>query len=249
MEKRSYVLLDENGEPVSINEVPVYKPEDILLHLQTLKPILYGVVTISLATARTGINSEEFVIAGDFLEVQDISGTATAKIVFNEPTYPRISVTDHLAITTPFYRFFIINTAQAGETLTLIFGKESLFKLTGSALTKLDVALSTRASEIELAKKVNKAITPVIYNVTVTTADTEYSQVLPASTKRFRIVLADGAGFRLAFVTGKVATPTAPYWTQPANIPYTEEMVEPATLTLYFACGTGTKVAQIVAWS
>lgn len=129
MERRSYVLLDEHGEPVSINEVPVYKPEDLLLHLRTLKPAFYRKVVISLAVAKTGHDSEAFVVAGDFFAVQDISGAATAQVIFNELNQDPIDIADHLRISTPFYRFFIINTAQAGESVTLYVGRESLFSL------------------------------------------------------------------------------------------------------------------------
>jgi len=248
VEKRTYVLLDEHGEPVSINEVPVYKPEDLLLHLRTLKPILYSTVKVNLATARTGIDKEAFTLSGDFLMVQDISGAATAQIVFNEPKQDKISLVDRLAFHTPFYRFFIVNTAQVGETLTLILGRQSLFRM-GTELSDASILTELASLETELATKVTRATTPVIYNVTMTLADTEYTQALPANTKKFSIRTRDGTAFRLAFETGKVAEPTEPYIDVLANLPYTEEQIEPATLTLYFGCGGAGKIAEIVAWS
>ena len=129
MEKRRYVLVDESGEPIAINEVPVYTPEDILKRLRSTKPILYGKKTISLTVARVGVDNEAFVVAGDFFAVQDISGAATAQVVFNELSQDPIDIVDHLRISTPFYRFFVINTAQAGESMTIYIGKESLFTM------------------------------------------------------------------------------------------------------------------------
>ncbi len=93
--------------------------------------------------------------------------------------------------------------------------------------------------------------TPYIYNVSLTTKNTEYSQALPAGTKRFAVSIQGGADtdtFRVAFVTGKVATPTAPYITLPGNVEYYEDGLNLDSLTVYVACVSDAKVAQIVAW-
>lgn len=242
---KTYVLVDEHGEPTAINEVPVYTPRAILERLRSTKPILYIKMVVPLDAARTGVDSEAFDFVGDFLFVQDITGTATAQIVFNEPKQSKIDVADRLRVSTPFYRFFIINSAQVGESITLYIGKESLFTMGG-----FEASETTLASVlVELAKKPDPATTPVIYNVTMTVADTEYSQVLPANTKRFSIRTRDGTAFRMAFVTGKVAAPTEPYFSILANIPYIEEQIEVSALTLYFGCGGAGKICEIVAWS
>ncbi|MBA7597928.1 hypothetical protein ES703_04936 [subsurface metagenome] len=121
---------------------------------------------------------------------------------------------------------------------------------TGSVSAKLRrLTTDLDALLTELAKKLNKAATPVIYNVAMTLADTEYSQALPANTKRFSIHLRDMSEFRFAYETGKVATPTEPYETIPVGHEKHEEMIEPASLTLYFASPAATKVAEIEAWS
>ena len=93
------------------------------------------------------------------------------------------------------------------------------------------------------------ATTPAIYNVTMTNANTEYSQALSSNTKRFSIKTRDGTAFRVAFETGKVATPTEPYETVPANSEYYEDALTVDSLTLYFACGTAAKIVEIVCWS
>jgi len=97
-------------------------------------------------------------------------------------------------------------------------------------------------------KAVEYSQTPVIYNVTMTSANTEYSQALPANTKKFLVHTRDGTAFRLAFVTGKVAAPTEPYFTID-GVPYWEDHINPALLTLYFACASAGKVVEIIAWS
>jgi hypothetical protein len=94
--------------------------------------------------------------------------------------------------------------------------------------------------------------TPAIYNVTLTSADTEYSQALPAGCKRFSVSIRDGVGtnnFRIAFVTGKVATPTAPYLKYPCTVEYSQGDIEfPAAKTVYIAGSNAGDVAQIEAW-
>ncbi len=94
------------------------------------------------------------------------------------------------------------------------------------------------------------ATTVTLYNVPMTLADTEYSQALPANTKilEFR---EQSTGFvtRFAFVTGKVATPTAPYRTLDVGEVKTLDGLNLAAATLYFACSTAGKVMEIECWS
>ncbi len=96
-----------------------------------------------------------------------------------------------------------------------------------------------------------RAQTPTILNVTMTNADEEYSLVIPAGTKTVQISTADGTAFRFAFVTGKVASPTAPYFTVPADTMYDsgEGVYFDEHTTIYLACDSAGKVAQILAWS
>jgi len=89
---------------------------------------------------------------------------------------------------------------------------------------------------------------PAIYNVTTAVINTEYSQALPANTKKFLIHTRGGAACRLAFETGKVAAPVEPYYSIPANGEYKEDHINPAALTLYFASAAA-EVVEIIAWS
>ena len=95
---------------------------------------------------------------------------------------------------------------------------------------------------------------PQIYNVTMTEADTEYSQVLGKGCLTFLIHTRDESSFRLAFEAGKVATPVEPYFTVPANSGYSEfeitnDVSEDELLTLYFASGGAGKVIEVIEWS
>lgn len=94
-----------------------------------------------------------------------------------------------------------------------------------------------------------KGTTVTKYALTITSADTEYSQALPANTKQFSVHLRDMAAFRLAYVTGKVATPTNPFETVPAGSEKYVENIQPSALTLYIASPVATKTAEIEAWA
>ena len=93
------------------------------------------------------------------------------------------------------------------------------------------------------------ATTPIIYNVTMTAADTEYSQALPSYTKRFSLQCLTDFDVRFAFETGKVAAPTAPYALVRAGMNYFEEGLFLSSVTLYVACADAAKIAEIIVWS
>lgn len=90
--------------------------------------------------------------------------------------------------------------------------------------------------------------TPVIYNITMTNSDTEYSQALPANTKRFSLQCLTDFDVRFAFESSKVATPTAPYALVRAGMNFYEEQVNLAAVTVYVASPDAGKVAEIIAW-
>ena len=86
----------------------------------------------------------------------------------------------------------------------------------------------------------------------MTEADTEYSQELRLGCLTFLIHARDESSFRLAFEAGKVATPTEPYFTVPANSGYSEFEVmnqEQDLLTLYFASDSTGKIIEIIEWT
>lgn len=87
------------------------------------------------------------------------------------------------------------------------------------------------------------------YAVSMNVANTEYSQTLPTNAKKFRIHLRDYGAFRLAYVTGLVATSVDPYESIPAGSEKYEDNLSAASLTLYFASSIAGKIAEIEAWS
>jgi len=95
---------------------------------------------------------------------------------------------------------------------------------------------------------------PTVTNVTMTSADTEYSHQLNKYTKKFIIHTRDESAFRLAFEAGYVATPTEPYFTVLANTRYWEDHVDTYIAntdwdgTLYFASDSDGKVVEIIEW-
>lgn len=94
-----------------------------------------------------------------------------------------------------------------------------------------------------------RASTPTLYNVTLTLADTEYSQALPANCKVLGFQCRTSFNVRLAFVTGKVAAPTAPYLTLKADSTYFMDTCDLASGTLYLASSEAGVVVEIEAWA
>jgi hypothetical protein len=105
---------------------------------------------------------------------------------------------------------------------------------------------NSKLEEIKLSLAVE---TPSVYNVTLTSANTEYSQLLPNRTRRFTIQTRTAYDSRLAFVTGKVATPTAPYWTIKAGSSFIEENVKCENTTVYLASAQAGVIVEIICWS
>ena len=95
----------------------------------------------------------------------------------------------------------------------------------------------------------DRATTPNEYNVTLTNADTEYSQALPAGTKALEFWARESVDIRFAFTSGKVATPTAPYFTLKSGTTYYKENLNLSGKTLYLASSTAGTNVEIIAWT
>lgn len=102
----------------------------------------------------------------------------------------------------------------------------------------------------------SEALIPVITNTTLTTANTEYEVTLDKGTKFFSIQARTAVDVRMAFVTGKVATPTAPYFTiksgtvhnSPQKLGWSWTSATDPDATIYLAsAGTGI-VVEIISW-
>jgi len=89
--------------------------------------------------------------------------------------------------------------------------------------------------------------TPTVYNVTLTNANTEYSQLLPDNTKQVFFKCRTLYDVRYAWVTGKVATPTAPYRICSAGMSISIDHLDFDTKTLYLASAQAGVIIEIEA--
>lgn len=87
--------------------------------------------------------------------------------------------------------------------------------------------------------------TVTIYNKVMTGADTEYSQAIPAGYNHLRIQCQSANDIRFAWITGKVATSTAPYGIVKSGHVYETDFI-PSARTLYVACAVTGQVCEIV---
>ena len=134
---------------------------------------------------------------------------------------------------------------HAGERhLLLVDNGDNTYSLAASVQ---DSALPDGAATA--AKQTPPVTTPTLYNVTLTSADTEYLQALPANTRDFRFRCRTLYDVRYAFATGKVATPTAPYMTLPAGSDYISDLNNLTSITLYLASAQAGVVVELEAWA
>ena len=110
-------------------------------------------------------------------------------------------------------------------------------------------SLSVVVASDQGALTVSEAATVVEYSVTLTNANTEYSQVLPANCRKLAFRCRTGAVCRYAWVTGKVATPTAPYQTLQTFADFVLDGVKIVAGTVYLASATAGVVIEMEAWT
>lgn len=90
---------------------------------------------------------------------------------------------------------------------------------------------------------------PTVYNVALTLADTEYSQLLPAGTKKIAFQNRNNNTLRFYFVTGHVAVPTGDYCTVKPGQNFTEIDLNLQAVTIYFASNNAGDVVELLAWT
>ncbi len=127
-----------------------------------------------------------------------------------------------------------VNIQDGGNTIT-VDGTVAVNVITGFA------------TETTLAKLLPTTINE--YNTTCTVADTEYSQALPAATKKIQFINRASYDLRYAFTTGKVAGPTAPYFTLKAGQTYFEIDLDLTSKTIYFASSHAGDVVELLVFS
>jgi len=175
-----------------------------LNYIQRYNPNFYEVLEIDLGTAHDRASSA-FDYSGDTLAVASIDGTAD--IVFNNNEKPAISLNLTRNFVTPYKKFYIINTAQAGKTLKLLIGKDAQFS--ADTLKSVKVA-DTSGSDINPLNK--ELLTPVEkanQDAAAELADTDIlaADITPANTPctlRVNVMLDTSGVFSAMVTTGAV---------------------------------------------
>lgn len=104
----------------------------------------------------------------------------------------------------------------------------------------------TLTSILSATTSSSSGTTPVVYNSTMTLANTEYSQLLPSTTKA--ITIQCRGLFDVKFTYASLASGTT-YFTIKSGMSYYEESVSLASKTLYFQCSEAAQVLEIIAYS
>lgn len=93
--------------------------------------------------------------------------------------------------------------------------------------------------------KVVQATNPTIYNLSMPTANTEYSQALTASTKKIMVRMRVKGSARFAFVAS--GTTTAYITLEPGAV-YFEENLDLTGATIYIQSNQAGQTAEILEW-
>jgi len=92
-----------------------------------------------------------------------------------------------------------------------------------------------------------ESITPTIYNITCVSGNTEYSQALPANSKRITIrARTKTHDFKFSYTSGQSG---GVYMSLPGGDHYWEDMLNLTSKTLYFQSTTAGAVLEVVAWT
>ncbi|HEC63859.1 MAG TPA: hypothetical protein ENI23_01040 [bacterium] len=119
-----------------------------------------------------------------------------------------------------------------------------------SSIRPFQYHTTTRGMTVHIVgDSVSISTAPVVFNLTLTVADTEYSQALTANAKDFRFRCRTLFDVRYAWVAGKVAAPTAPYLTLPTGSDYQSDSNNLSSQTLYLASSEAGVVVEIEVWS
>ena len=95
----------------------------------------------------------------------------------------------------------------------------------------------------------NADLSADVLTVTMTNANQEYSIVVPGTARTVTVQCRSADDIRVAGITGKVATPTDPYFTLKAGGRL--DLIKPgdragADFTLFFACASAAKVVECI---
>ena len=120
---------------------------------------------------------------------------------------------------------------------------------TGAVVVSSSALPSGAATAVAQAAQPQSATTITEYSITCTVANTEYSQALPANTRRISFQGRSYASIRFAFAPGKVATSVEPFGTLAAGQPFNESELDLSSKTLYVASSTAGDVVEMKCWT
>lgn len=91
---------------------------------------------------------------------------------------------------------------------------------------------------------------PFCYNVTLTNADTEYSQQLAAGARKMTMQCRTAYDVRFAYITGNVAASTDPFMTLKSGVIYWEDDISTKMekQTIYFASSEAGTIVELLVW-
>ena len=87
--------------------------------------------------------------------------------------------------------------------------------------------------------------TVIIYNLTMTSANTEYSQAFPAGCTKITVQCRDAYDVKICFTSGQSGTT---YWTVKSGGGYWEDHISATLTTIYAQCATAGQVLEIICW-
>ena len=197
------------------------------------RPQVYKTRTLDLANARS---NEEFTVAGNYIIVIDATDiNSNVQIRFNELEADALTFKKRQGLKVPFYRMFLTNTAQAGKTLTIAYGIND---------TPLEIIDQSAVIEVNsVAHQESNGVN--LYNKTCTLAATEYSQALPANTKKFT-AKARGGAVQVCYTSGQSGTT---YILLADGQAMSEDLLYLNGMTLYFQSPMAGAIVEVVAWS
>lgn len=183
----------------------------------------------------------QFPVTAKYFRVKYTNGTVT---------------TTQLRIQTILHRTDVLTTVHRVDDIVIGDRSVNLVKsviigeTTGGGGGYVDVKVNpSGALTVEVSELQKVSTTPAPFTITMTNADTEYSQALPANTKKFTFQCRTAFDIRFAFATGKVASSTDPYMTLKSGQVYFEDELDLTDKILYVACAETGKKLELITWS
>jgi len=202
---------------------------------------------INVEVTETEFDSNVTKLGGNAINVNGgakDTGTQTTTLATDDPAVVALQIIDDWDDT----NYANVNLNVAGTDVTAAEGviDAQTLRVTVSTDDEINDDLEAIKTAIEKIDEDNISTTvATVYNVTMTNPDTEYSQAL-TNVESLMFQCREEFDMRYAFVTGKVATPTAPWFTLKSGAVYSENFYDGAVdFTLYFASDETGKIAEI----